>query len=227
VIKSSRKKIFFSSKKIFYNIVHHSALWRPYSIGFFLGTLKKSNRFFYGFDQNKIVSKNLTSPFATRLKHSLCSQEICIKQTYFLEKFQRSNQKTCMTQRPAVLEKEWIQKGDFLCESVNSFLGELALGKNVLIAYMPWQGYNFEDAILLSEDLVTNHTYTTLHIEKFSIKARDTQQGYEQISIPWFLKTLEQNKKTAAALNIIGAQRKKKQQKKQLRCRKLYILIPF
>ena len=114
------------------------------------------------------------------------------KKTYFLENFQRSNQKTCMSQRPAVIEKEWVQKGDFVCESVNSFLGELALGKNILIAYMPWQGYNFEDAILVSENLVNNHAYTTLHIEKFNIKARNTHQGYEQIDIPWFFKT-EQN----------------------------------
>ena len=101
---------------------------------------------------------------------------------YSLQNYQRSNQDTCLTQRPSVLEGEWVQKGDVLADCAASVSGDLSLGKNILVAYMPWEGYNFEDAILISERLVYDDIYTSLHIERYEIEIRDTQFGIEQIS---------------------------------------------
>ncbi len=101
---------------------------------------------------------------------------------YSLQNYQRSNQDTCLTQRPSVLEGEWVQKGDVLADCAASVSGDLSLGKNILVAYMPWEGYNFEDAILISERLVYDDIYTSLHIERYEIEIRDTQFGVEQIS---------------------------------------------
>ena len=104
------------------------------------------------------------------------------KSEYFLQNYHRSNQDTCLAQRPAVLEREWVQKGDLLADCTTSVSGELSLGKNILVAYMPWEGYNFEDAILISERLVYDDIYTSLHIERYEIEIRDTIFGVEQIS---------------------------------------------
>ena len=101
---------------------------------------------------------------------------------YLLQNYQRSNQDTSLAQRPSVLEGEWIQRGDLLADCTTSVSGELSLGKNILVAYMPWEGYNFEDAILISERLVYDHLYTSLHIERYEIEIRDTMFGVEQIS---------------------------------------------
>ena len=104
------------------------------------------------------------------------------KSEYLLQNYQRSNQDTSLAQRPAVVEGEWIQKGDLLADCTTSVSGELSLGKNILVAYMPWEGYNFEDAILISERLVYDDIYTSLHIERYEIEIRDTIFGVEQIS---------------------------------------------
>ncbi len=101
---------------------------------------------------------------------------------YSLQNYQRSNQDTCLAQRPSVLEGEWVQKGDLLADCTASVSGDLSLGKNILVAYMPWEGYNFEDAILISERLVYDDIYTSLHIERYEIEIRDTKFGVEQIS---------------------------------------------
>ena len=101
---------------------------------------------------------------------------------YSLQNYQRSNQDTCLAQRPSVLEGEWVQKGDLLADCTASVSGDLSLGKNILVAYMPWEGYNFEDAILISEKLVYDDIYTSLHIERYEIEIRDTKFGVEQIS---------------------------------------------
>ncbi|WP_427452293.1 DNA-directed RNA polymerase subunit beta [Litorimonas sp. WD9-15] len=101
---------------------------------------------------------------------------------YNLLKFQRSNQSTTINQRPLVKVGDIIQQGDIIADGPSTDLGELALGKNVLVAFMPWNGYNFEDSILISERIVTDDVYTSLHIEEFSIMARDTKLGPEEIT---------------------------------------------
>jgi len=101
---------------------------------------------------------------------------------YFLDGYQRSNQDTCVTQRPIVREGDWIKKGGLLADGTSSVGGELALGKTILVAYMPWEGYNFEDAILISERLISDDMYTSIHIERYEIEIRDTKFGVEQIT---------------------------------------------
>jgi DNA-directed RNA polymerase subunit beta len=101
---------------------------------------------------------------------------------YQLIKFRRSNQNTCITQKPVVLEGQRVRKGDVLADGPCTEKGELALGRNVLVAFMPWRGYNFEDAILISEKLVREDYYTSIHIEEFEIEARDTKLGPEEIT---------------------------------------------
>jgi DNA-directed RNA polymerase subunit beta len=101
---------------------------------------------------------------------------------YQLIKFRRSNQNTCISQKPVVSEGTRVKKGDVLADGPCTDLGELALGRNVLVAFMPWRGYNFEDAILISEKLVKEDYYTSIHIEEFEIEARDTKLGPEEIT---------------------------------------------
>jgi len=101
---------------------------------------------------------------------------------YSLQNYQRSNQDTCLSQRPSVLEGEWVQQGELLADCTASVSGDLSVGKNILVAYMPWEGYNFEDAILISERLVYDDIYTSIHIERYELEIRDTKFGIEQIS---------------------------------------------
>ena len=101
---------------------------------------------------------------------------------YQLTKFRRSNQNTCINQKPIVEEGQRVQKGDVLADGPCTELGELALGRNVLVAFMPWRGYNFEDAILISEKMVKEDYYTSIHIEEFEIEARDTKLGPEEVT---------------------------------------------
>jgi len=101
---------------------------------------------------------------------------------YTLNKYQRSNQNTCINQRPRVISGSKVQKGDVLADGPSTDHGELALGRNILVAFMPWGGYNFEDAIIVSEKLVKEDVYTSVHIEEFEVEARDTKQGKEEIT---------------------------------------------
>ncbi len=101
---------------------------------------------------------------------------------YQLTKFKRSNQNTCINQKPVVKYGQRVQKGDVLADGPCTELGELALGRNVLVAFMPWRGYNFEDAVVVSEKLVKEDYYTSIHIEEFEIEARDTKLGPEEIT---------------------------------------------
>ena len=101
---------------------------------------------------------------------------------YNLLKFQRSNQSTCITQRPLVRMGEGVVAGDVIADGPSTDYGELALGRNVLVAFMPWNGYNFEDSILISERLVKDDVFTSIHIEEFEVMARDTKLGQEEIT---------------------------------------------
>ncbi|GAB2695741.1 DNA-directed RNA polymerase subunit beta [Paenibacillus thermoaerophilus] len=101
---------------------------------------------------------------------------------YRLHKFMRSNQGTCINQRPIVRKGEVVKVGDILADGPSTEMGELALGRNVLVAFMTWEGYNYEDAILLSEKLVKEDVYTSIHIEEYESEARDTKLGPEEIT---------------------------------------------
>jgi DNA-directed RNA polymerase subunit beta len=101
---------------------------------------------------------------------------------YNLLKFQRSNQNTCINQRPLVTVGDQVRAGDILADGPSTELGELALGRNVLVAFMPWNGYNFEDSILISERIVSDDVFTSIHIEEFEVSARDTKLGQEEIT---------------------------------------------
>ncbi len=101
---------------------------------------------------------------------------------YRLRKFLRSNAGTCFNQKPLVRRGQKVKAGEVLADGASTDKGELAVGRNVLVAYMPWNGYNFEDAILISEKLITNDTYTSIHIEEFEVTARDTKLGPEEIT---------------------------------------------
>ena len=104
------------------------------------------------------------------------------KRVYRLAKFRRSNQDTCINQRPRVVEGDKVSKGSIIADGPSTDEGELALGKNLLVAFMPWEGYNFEDAIILSERLVKDDVLTSIHIKEHEVDARDTKLGPEEIS---------------------------------------------
>ena len=101
---------------------------------------------------------------------------------YNLQKFQRSNQNTCINQRPLVRVGDRVEAGDIIADGPCTDLGDLALGRNVLVAFMPWHGYNFEDSILISERMVRDDVFTSIHIDEFEVMARDTKLGPEEIT---------------------------------------------
>ncbi|MGB3167584.1 MAG: DNA-directed RNA polymerase subunit beta [Alteraurantiacibacter sp.] len=101
---------------------------------------------------------------------------------YTLQKFQRSNQNTCVNQRPLVKVGDTVEQGDIIADGPSTDLGELALGRNSLVAFMPWNGYNYEDSILISERIVKDDVFTSIHIEEFEVMARDTKLGPEDIT---------------------------------------------
>ncbi len=113
---------------------------------------------------------------------AITSFEDKINKEYQLTKFFRTNQDTCINQRPIVEVGQKFKKGDALADGSSTQNGELALGRNVLVAFMPWRGYNFEDAIIVSEKLVAEDVYTSLHIEEFSLQVRDTKRGEEELT---------------------------------------------
>jgi DNA-directed RNA polymerase subunit beta len=125
--------------------------------------------------QQIIPANNLTSqqPVNMGLNHCTVHQ---------LQRYQRSNQATCISQRPSILPGDWVEKGDLIADGAATSRGELALGKNVLVAYMPWEGYNFEDAILISERLVYENIYTSIHIERYEVETRPTKIGMEEFT---------------------------------------------
>ena len=115
-------------------------------------------------------------------KEIIVKREDGIRDTYHLIKFSRSNQGNCMNQRPIVNKGDHVEAGDILADGASTCGGEMALGKNPLIGFMTWEGYNYEDAVLLSERLVQNDVYTSVHIEEYEAEARDTKLGQEEIT---------------------------------------------
>ena len=115
-------------------------------------------------------------------KEIIVKREDGIRDTYHVIKFSRSNQGNCMNQRPIVDKGDHVEAGDILADGASTCGGEMALGKNPLIGFMTWEGYNYEDAVLLSERLVQNDVYTSVHIEEYEAEARDTKLGQEEIT---------------------------------------------
>jgi len=127
-------------------------------------------------DSERIIVRVEGEPHAGQLSREVGSD------IYQLTKFKRSNQNTCINQKPIVKQGQKVAKGQVLADGPCTDHGELALGRNVLVAFMPWRGYNFEDAILVSEKLVRDDYYTSIHIEEFEIESRDTKLGPEEIT---------------------------------------------
>jgi len=128
-----------------------------------------------------VDAKNIT------IKYDLTSDELLVNfsdeyRTYDLIKFRRTNQDTTINLTPLVLKGEKVKKGQVLVEGYSTNQGELALGKNLKVAYMPWQGYNFEDAIVISERVVREDIFTSIHVEEFQLEVRDTKRGEEELT---------------------------------------------
>ncbi|MGB5849165.1 MAG: DNA-directed RNA polymerase subunit beta [Ignavibacteriaceae bacterium] len=130
-------------------------------------------------DSDKIIVKYDVNPNSIE---TLTSFNTVRQKTYKLIKFHGTNQETCMTQRPIVREGQRLVTGDVLADGTATENGELALGRNVLVAFMPWRGYNFEDAIIVSERVVSDDVYTSLHIEEFELQVRETKRGEEELT---------------------------------------------
>ena len=119
-----------------------------------------------------VLKINPTDPFQkTRLQQTV----------YPLDKISRSNQDTYLLHRPVVQPGQWVEKGDVLADNSSSYQGDLAIGKNLLVGYTPWEGYNFEDAVLLSDRVVSQELFSSLHVERYEVEVRDTPEGIEQI----------------------------------------------
>ncbi|MBN8826391.1 MULTISPECIES: DNA-directed RNA polymerase subunit beta [unclassified Spirosoma] len=121
------------------------------------------------------------------VRYDLGEEELAVsfdddRKTYNLIKFRRTNQDTCINLKPTVLKGQRVKKGDVLCEGYATQAGELALGRNMKVAFMPWQGYNFEDAIVISERVVREDIFTSIHIEEFELEVRDTKRGEEELT---------------------------------------------
>ncbi|WMJ75261.1 DNA-directed RNA polymerase subunit beta [Cytophagaceae bacterium ABcell3] len=128
-----------------------------------------------------VDSKKIVVKYERTREQSLVSFDNDSK-TYNLVKFRRTNQDTCLSLAPIVFKGQKVVKGDPLCEGYATEKGELALGRNLMVAFMPWQGYNFEDAIVISEKVVKEDIFTSLHIEEFELEVRDTKRGEEELT---------------------------------------------
>jgi DNA-directed RNA polymerase subunit beta len=129
-----------------------------------------------------VVAKERGEVVSVTGKNIVIREEDSTQREYVLRKFNRSNQSTCIDQRPVVHKGDWVEQGAVLADSSSTDVGELALGQNVLCAFLSWEGGNYEDAILISEDLVRQDKFTSIHIEKHEIEARDTKLGPEEIT---------------------------------------------
>ena len=128
-----------------------------------------------------IVDKIDGKRIVVRVTEDISSEESGVD-IYTLQKFQRSNQSTCINQRPLVKVGDKVKPGDIIADGQSTHLGELGLGRNVVVAFMPWRGYNFEDSILISEKIVQEDKFTSIHIDDFEVMSRDTKLGAEEIT---------------------------------------------
>jgi len=112
----------------------------------------------------------------------LSQQDMKFEKNYGLTRYLRTNQSTCVSERPVLPEASWVEKGDILADGAASSRGKLSIGQNILVAYLPWEGYNFEDAILISERLVKQDIFTSLHVDHYDIEVKNTQYGLELIT---------------------------------------------
>ncbi len=133
-------------------------------------------------DSGQVVVAEADGEVTSVTGNSITVKERGGGRTYQLRKYQRSNQSTCIDQRPAVVKGQRIKKGDIIADSSSTESGQLALGQNVVVAFLSWEGGNFEDAILISERLVQEDRFTSVHIEKYEVEARDTKLGPEEIT---------------------------------------------
>jgi DNA-directed RNA polymerase subunit beta len=133
-------------------------------------------------DSGQVVVADADGETTSVTGNSITVKERSGIHTYQLRKYQRSNQSTCIDQRPAVVKGQKIKKGDIIADSSSTESGQLALGQNVVVAFLSWEGGNFEDAILISERLVQEDRFTSVHIEKYEVEARDTKLGPEEIT---------------------------------------------
>jgi DNA-directed RNA polymerase subunit beta len=133
-------------------------------------------------DSGQVVVADADGEVTSVTGNTITVKERGGSRTYQLRKYQRSNQSTCIDQRPAVVKGQRIKKGDIIADSSSTESGQLALGQNVVVAFLSWEGGNFEDAILISERLVQEDRFTSVHIEKYEVEARDTKLGPEEIT---------------------------------------------
>src|SRR5205823_14980381 len=138
--------------------------------------LARRNGIVYSVDSERVIVRVEGEHHPTQLSREVGSD------IYQLTKFKRSNQNTCINQKPIVKKGDRVTKGQVIADGPCTDKGELALGRNILVAFMPWRGNNFEDAILVSEKLAKEDYYTSIHIEEFEIEARDTKLGPEEIT---------------------------------------------
>jgi DNA-directed RNA polymerase subunit beta len=160
--------------------------------------LAKRNGIVDSVDSERIIVRVEGEHHPTQLSREVGSD------IYQLTKFKRSNQNTCINQKPTVSKGQRVIKGQVIADGPCTDKGELALGRNVLVAFMPWRGYNFEDAILVSEKLVKEDYYTSLHIEEYEIEARDTKLGPEEVTrdIPNVSESMLRNLDEAGVIRI-------------------------
>ncbi len=133
-------------------------------------------------DSGQIIQAEEDGEVVSVTGNAITVQDPSGRRTYKLRRFQRTNQSTCMDQRPIVFKGQQVQKGDVLVDSSSTQFGELALGENVLVAFMSWEGGNYEDAVLVSERVVCDDKFSSIHIEKHELEARDTRLGPEEIT---------------------------------------------
>lgn len=172
VHQKHQKNHFFFSNLTFFSKSIKSPLFLPYH------NLVQGYRFFSNrSNQSKKYLNNDIFIQIEKQKNKLNKEKL-----YTFDTYQRTNQSTPLTQRPLQKEGEWVQVSDLLTDGASSSQGKLAIGKNVLLAYIPWEGYNFEDAILISENLVQKELFTSLHIDYYEVEVKNTQYGIETIT---------------------------------------------
>ncbi|MBN1466854.1 DNA-directed RNA polymerase subunit beta [candidate division KSB1 bacterium] len=133
-------------------------------------------------DADQIVIRKTPSSSRSNEMEQLLDFDESDRIVYRLTKFKRTNQDTCVNQRPIVMQGDTVKKGQVIADGHSTDKGELALGRNILVAFMPWRGYNFEDAIVISERVVRDDVYTSVHIEEFELQVRDTKRGEEELT---------------------------------------------